>query len=76
MKGLPEAWSKDAISSTAAVTSGITPTGSSSTNNMSRPNSLFGQHHHHQPHHIGAPESQDLKDLYLQDLSDGVYISS
>ena len=72
MKGLPEAWSKDAISSTAAVTSGITPTGSS-TNNMSRPNSLFGQHHQHS---IGAPESQDLKDLYLQDLSDGVYISS
>ena len=50
MKGLPEAWSKDATAT-----------------NMSRPNSLFGH---------GAPESQDLKDLYLQDLSDGVYISS
>ena len=45
MKGLPEAWSKDATAT-----------------NMSRPNSLFGH---------GAPESQDLKDLYLQDLSDG-----
>merc|ERR1719412_2868595 len=45
MKGLPEAWSKDATAT-----------------NMSRPNSLFGH---------GAPESQDLKDLYSQDLSDG-----
>ena len=65
MKGLPEAWSKDSSAATGITTGSI---GGGSTNNMSRPNSLFGQHHQHS---IGAPESQDLKDLYLQDLSDG-----
>ena len=65
MKGLPEAWSKDSSAAATGITGSI---GGGSTNNMSRPNSLFGQHHQHS---IGAPESQDLKDLYLQDLSDG-----
>ena len=69
MKGLPEAWSKES----PPVMS-----------NMSRPNSLFHSGLHGQPPNgsvgpssVGGnqPASmgpQDLKDLYLQDLSDGM----
>ena len=60
MKGLPEAWSKDGQTAHMAT-------------NMSRPNSLFG----HQTLATGSGGSEsahDLKDLYLQDLSDGSYL--
>ena len=56
MKGLPEAWSKE---SPPALST-----------NVSRPSSLFqsGSNVHHEAANMG----QDLKDLYLQDLSDGM----
>ena len=61
MKGLPEAWSKDGQSAAHLAT------------NMSRPNSLFG-HHTMTTGSGGSESAHDLKDLYLQDLSDGSYL--
>ena len=61
MKGLPEAWSKDGQSAAHLAT------------NMSRPNSLFG-HHSMTTGSGGSESAHDLKDLYLQDLSDGSYL--
>ena len=61
MKGLPEAWSKEGQTAAHLAT------------NMSRPNSLFG-HHSMTTGSGGSESAHDLKDLYLQDLSDGSYL--
>ena len=68
MKGLPEAWSKE---SPPVMT------------NMSRPNSLFQTPTTCSEASVAAAAAaaasnmgQDLKDLYLQDLSDGMCYQS
>ena len=66
MKGLPEAWSKE---SPPVMT----------TTNLSRPNSLFQTPPPPCSDAAAAAAAnlgQDLKDLYLQDLSDGMCYQS
>ena len=65
MKGLPEAWSKE---SPPVMT----------TTNLSRPNSLFQTPPPPCSDAAAAAANlgQDLKDLYLQDLSDGMCYQS
>ena len=58
MKGLPEAWSKEATPNLMSQ--------------QQRPNSLFETATTLADKSASGPNPADLKDLYLQDLSDGM----
>ena len=58
MKGLPEAWSKEATPNLMSQ--------------QQRPNSLFENATSTVDKSASGPNPADLKDLYLQDLSDGM----
>ena len=58
MKGLPEAWSKEATPNLMSQ--------------QQRPNSLFETAATTVDKSASGPNPADLKDLYLQDLSDGM----